>query len=77
MPYIETVCELAEALADMIGVYNQHIHFVGMTRQESREQTDWIADHANDCGCRACWMAAMERRIRAAVANKERLESAG
>ena len=74
MPYLETVGELAEALADMLGLYSQGLHFVGMTREESRAQIDWIADHADDCFCRTCWTTAMERRIRTAVANAQRLE---
>ena len=75
MPYLETVVELSEALADMLGLYNQAIHFVGMTREESRAQIDWIADHADDCACRACWTAAMARRIRAVVTNEQRMQS--
>lgn len=77
MPYLETVGELAEAIADMLGLYNQGIHFVGMTRQASRAQIDWVADHAGDCFCRACWTAAMERRMRAALTNEQRLEVRG
>ena len=71
MPYLETVGELAEALADRLGIYNHGIHFVGMTAAQSRQQADWIYDHADDCECRACWCGRMERRIRAAVAHEE------
>ena len=77
MPYLETVGELAEGLADLCGIYSQGLHFIGMTREESRAQTEWIADHADDCTCRACWTEAMARRIRAAVANEQRLKAGG
>jgi hypothetical protein len=73
MPYVETVEDLTERLADMLGIYNQGIHFVGLTPLESRQQDDWLVDHADDCQCRMCWCGAMERRIRAAVANEHRL----
>mgnify|MGYP001566689063 CR=1 FL=1 len=69
MPYVETVEELAERIAEMLGIYNQGRKFVGMTPVESRAQTDWSADHAEDCQCRTCWCGAMERRIRGAVAH--------
>lgn len=77
MPYHETVEELAEALADMPGIYNQGLQFVGMTVQEtraynaSRPHGDCDGDHADTCRCRMCWCAAMERRIRAAVTHEE------
>lgn len=73
MPYLESVEELAEALADMLGIYNQGLQFVGMTVAEtraynnSRSHGDCDGDHADTCQCRMCWTAAMERRIRAAV----------
>ena len=72
MPYSETVEELAEALADWLGIYNRGIHFVGMTPAESRQQTDQLWDHADDCQCRMCWCGAMERRIRASVRVEEK-----
>ena len=72
MPYRETVSELAEALADMLGIYNHGIRFVGLTPVESRAQADWIADHADDCTCRMCWCGQMEQRIREAVTNEQR-----
>ena len=72
MPYRENVSELAEALADMLGIYNHGIRFVGLTPAESRAETDWSVDHAEDCACRACWSGQMEQRIREAVANERR-----
>ena len=77
MPYLETVEELAEALADMLRIYQQRPTFVGMTLQETRAQIaatgDWNGDHADDCACRGCWCASMERRIRQAVAHETHL----
>jgi hypothetical protein len=75
MPYLETVPELAEALADMLGIYGQHLRFVGMTVAESRQlrasgDASGFESHADDCGCRQCWTGAMERRIRQAVAHE-------
>lgn len=74
MPYCETTEELAEVLADMLGIYNQGIHFAGMTLEASRAETDWLADHADDCQCRMCFCGAMERRIRAAVAHEQAVQ---
>ena len=80
MPYLETVEELTEALADMLGLYQQRLKFVGMTHQETRAQVeqsgDWSGDHADDCECRMCWCGRMETRIRTAVANEARLTQA-
>jgi hypothetical protein len=75
---MENVEELAEALADLLGIYNQRLQFVGMTVEETRRYNDLRphgdcdGDHDTACGCRMCWTAAMERRIRAAVHNEER-----
>lgn len=72
MPYRESVEELAEALADMLGIYSQGLEFVGKTRAESRQilaEAGWIYDHAPTCECRTCWCGRMERRIHAAVAH--------
>lgn len=71
MPYLEDVTELAEHLADLCGVYSQGILFVGLTPEESRQQEDWIVDHADACQCRMCWCGQIERRIRAAVAHEQ------
>jgi hypothetical protein len=77
MPNMETVDELAEALADMLGIYNQGLQFVGMTVAETRKYNDKRShgdcdgDHADTCQCRMCWCGEMERRIRAAVANEQ------
>ena len=73
MPYIELPDELAEALADMLGIYRQKLRFVGWTIEDSVAHDDWDVAHADDCGCRACWTAAIARRIRASVANEQAL----
>lgn len=64
MPYLETVEELAEALADACGVYNQRLILL------PHEQ-----GHADECGCRMCWCGRIELRIRAAVAHEQRLKA--
>ena len=69
MPYIESVEELAEALADMLGIYNQCMQLVGVPDAEVRHIVDTqLYDHTDDCGCRGCWCARMQRRIRSAAA---------
>lgn len=60
MPYIETVEELAESLADLCGIYRQGLHL------ENPE--DEGSNHTDACRCRQCWCGRIERRIRAAVA---------
>lgn len=81
MPYIETIDDLVGSLADTLGIYNQRRRFHGLSVAESRARVEKSPDsgsdydHANDCGCRMCWCARMARRMRAAVANEERLAS--
>lgn len=68
MPYLETVEELAEHLADLLGIYNQGMRLVGVPDADVRQVEDTgLYDHADVCQCRGCWCAAMERRIRGAV----------
>ena len=79
MPYVETVEELAVALADMMGIYNHGILFQGHTPAQSRQlYADGCitVDHADECQCRMCWCGVMEKRIRDAVANEQRLTAA-
>jgi hypothetical protein len=40
MPYLETVDELTEALADMLGIYDQRLRFAGMSVAETRVYTE-------------------------------------
>ena len=76
MPYIELPDELAEALADMLGIsFRQKLRFVGLSIEESAARDDWDVDHADDCGCRVCWTGAIARRIRTSVANEQALRS--
>ena len=73
MPYIETVEELAEALADMLGIYNQGLQLVGIADAKNVEDPGTY-DHADTCACRMCWTGKMETRIRAAVAHEHLLK---
>ena len=65
MPYIETVDELAENLATMLGIYNHGLQLV--------HPEDDGSSHTDACECRQCWCGEMARRIRKAVANETRL----
>ena len=78
MPTLETPEELADALADLCGIYNQGMRLVGLTPEESRNVEHWglCRDHADDCWCRACWRGRMERRIRSAVLHEQLLQRA-
>ena len=51
MPYIESLDELVEALADMCGVYGAGPD----------------GDHPEDCKCRFCFTVGLKERIREAV----------
>ena len=74
MPYLETVEELAEALADMLGIYNQGLRLVGVADAKNVEDPGTY-DHADTCACRMCWTGALAVRIRAAVTHDHLLES--
>jgi hypothetical protein len=63
MPFLETVEELVESLADSLGIYSQRLKFL----------PDPAEGHADDCGCRACWCGRMEERCREAVRNEHYL----
>ena len=60
MVELETVDELAEELADMLGIYGDWPEF---------------GDHPDDCKCRVCFVIRMEDRIRDSVENEEFLKS--
>lgn len=62
MPYLETPGELADAIADLCGIYGAH---------------DDGAPSCNDPrrSCRMCFTSAMAIRIRGAVANEAVLAS--
>jgi len=66
MPYIETVNELAEAIANMIGIYGTNKCACGCGDDEQD-------DHADKCSCRSCFVGGIEQRIRQAVGNDEKL----
>jgi hypothetical protein len=62
MPYIETVDELADNLADLLGIYE--------------DRTRRGIEHGGDgCDCRVYWVPAMAARIRRAVENERTLEA--
>ncbi len=56
MPYLETLDELVEDLADKLGAYN------------SGPENDI---HSEDCKCRICFVIGMKERILTAVENTE------
>ena len=59
MPYIETVDELAESIADMCGVH-------GVPNSDDINFND---DHDDKCRCRICFVEDMKERIQQAVEN--------
>lgn len=59
MVEFETTTELAETIADMLGVYGTGPEF---------------GDHSEDCSCRTCFVLNMEDRIREAVENEKYLK---
>lgn len=58
MPYCETPEELAEALADQLGVYGPIPD----------------SDHPDGCGCRICFISGLADRIRSAVRSEYQSE---
>ena len=60
MPYLETPQELAEDIADRIGIYG------GGPENDK---------HPNNCNCRLCFVEIMANRIINSVKNKERLNA--
>ena len=59
MPYIETPDELAETLANLVGVYGAH---------------DGSCGTAGRPICRVCWTQIISDRIRASVKNEAGLK---
>lgn len=60
MVEIETVDELADAIADMLGVYGAGPEY---------------GSHDDECDCRNCFVIRMEDRIRNAVKNDKLLNN--
>jgi len=73
MPYLETPYELAEHLADLLGIYEDKRcdHEIVMGRKDVRFEDD--DGHEPDCDCRVLWVPRMAERIRNSVANEARL----
>lgn len=65
MPYIETVDDLADILADRLGIYEDR----RCQRNDSADIT-----HVEHCSCRVNWVPAMADRMRQAVKNERILE---
>lgn len=77
MPYIERVDELAEELADLIGIYGAHTEGTQcpdglriwteypLTRHRARPLAGM---------CRVCFVSVMSIRIRCAVENEKKLD---
>ena len=76
MPYIETVSEFVEYLADMIyGCHNPSggVVFDGSNVSDDKDwdrnsappvsANDWVVPKGFECPCRICWTARMNRRI--------------
>lgn len=60
MVEFETPGELADAIADMLGIYGIGPEF---------------GDHPDECECRMCFVIRMEDRIRDSVENDKFLEN--
>ena len=61
MPYVENSSDLADAFADMLGIYR--------AERCPDEATEDLDAHTTDCDCRVFWVPAMGARIRAAAQN--------
>lgn len=74
---IETVDELCEHLANLIGVYGACKHSNDTEIIDGEERRVNECDQENDCCCRTGFMLVMPDRIRQAVENDKKLEQAG
>ena len=71
MPFIETPQDLAEELANWLGIYED-------VRCHSLPDTQDIygdREHAEDCNCRVFWVPLMINRIRKAVQNEMEMDA--
>lgn len=64
MPFFESVDELADSIADMLGVYGAH------------SKNEECSDSARKM-CRVCFVSVMSSRIRGSVENERLLEEVG
>lgn len=64
MPFIETVDELVESIADYAGRYGSN----NCGCEYVDEDGDHLGDHKDDCNCRMCFVSEMRSRIMKAVA---------
>jgi len=70
MPNIETSTELADAIADMVGVYGS---YYTNCQEKDQETYGCNCDHEDDCKCRSCFVISMASRIRTSVSNDEKM----
>lgn len=79
MPHIETVDDLAEHIADIIGIYGTDCDVDDCGCQDVCKiwpcecRSAW-PDHGNECMCRMCFTSDIRRRIRESVENDARLK---
>lgn len=71
MPYLETPPELAEELADMLGINGC------VPEGCDGNSPDLDVDHPGDCKCRLCFTIDITERIRQVVKNEARLSVMG
>ena len=84
MPNIETSSELADHLADLLGIYGDircetwrdyPPDFIGPIPAEKEQfrvgdGLNYNSDHIDDCNCRVFWVLDMASRMRKAVVNE-------
>ena len=64
MPYLETPSDLADHLADKLGIYSD---------PRCGDTAERLDVHVDDCECRVWWVPNMAERIRQAVKNERQL----
>ncbi len=79
MPHIETVDDLAESLANMMGIYGitcdvEDCGCRDVCKIWPCECLSRLGDHSDSCMCRMCFTSEMRRRIRESVENEVKLK---
>ena len=79
MAQIETVDDLAEYLADQMGIYGtscdvQDCGCKDVCNVWPCKCNSGVGNHSGDCMCRMCFTSDMKRRIRESVANEARVK---
>ena len=70
MPHIEAVDDLAEYLADQMGIYGTACD----VQDCGCKDEDGLGDHSEDCKFRVCFTSEIRRRIRGSVENEARVK---